>query len=134
MPEYQVVLMDPTKRAYHQPQTPLLETDRLDEACGFCYEKFKKDGIDIGVWQERSQGYREHYRKNPLPEPEPSGTEKYVVFWTARTSYLRVRSMFRDFDNIEKAREFRDSMQSKYQYNDTYRGYSVSNVSTNFGS
>jgi len=138
MAEYQVVLMDPTKRAFHQPQEPLLETDNLAIACSFCYEKFQKDGIDIGVYQPRHQCYREHYQADPQPEPEDTCTKEFVVFWTATfmgkpsSSTKKVHPCFMDFDDLKKARAFRDRLESMHRYNDTYRGRYVGNIGANF--
>lgn len=60
--EYQCVLLNPDRKFDHDEQTPLLETDDLAEACGFIYQYFKETGLEVAVWQERSQGYRDYYR------------------------------------------------------------------------
>jgi hypothetical protein len=60
--EYICVVLSPDHKLYHLPQTPLLETDCLAEACGFVYNLFKNEGIECAVFQERIDGYREHYQ------------------------------------------------------------------------
>lgn len=62
--EYQCFYLDPQyKLAHADDAEPLFESDDLAKCCVFVYELFKKEGKDVAVWQERSSGYRELYRK-----------------------------------------------------------------------
>lgn len=64
--EYEVFRLDPnTKLSHIEGEAPLLSTDRLDEACAFIYNAFHNEGLELCVWQERSQGYCDYYRKSP---------------------------------------------------------------------
>ena len=62
--EYEVYFMDDTRKRCHTGEV-ILATNNLAVACSYCYDYFKKYGNSIGVWQPRTQGYREHYRKIP---------------------------------------------------------------------
>ena len=62
--EYQCFYLNPAMRLAHDDDAEVLfQTDNLGEACCFVYEKFKAEGRDIAVYQPRSNGYREIYRK-----------------------------------------------------------------------
>lgn len=62
--EYQVVYLDrDLKLSHDESQVPILETDNLAIACSLCYKKFKEEGLDIAVYQPRTEGYREIYQK-----------------------------------------------------------------------
>jgi hypothetical protein len=61
--EYVCVYLNPEYKMGHDDDAEiLLATDNLGEACGFIYERFKREGRDIAIWQERSQGYRGVYQ------------------------------------------------------------------------
>lgn len=60
--EYQCVDLDPNFKLFHGENPALMETDRLDEACFFVYNRFKETGIECAVYQPRAKGYREIYR------------------------------------------------------------------------
>jgi hypothetical protein len=60
--EYQCVLLSPEHKLFHLPQTPLFESDCLAEACFFVSQYFKEHGVEVAVWQDRSQGYRDYYQ------------------------------------------------------------------------
>ena len=62
--EYEVYLMDDTRKCFHKGEV-ILATNNLAVACSYCYDYFKKFGISIGVYQPRTDGYREHYRAKP---------------------------------------------------------------------
>lgn len=62
--EYQCFYLDPQFKLCHfEDSEPLFESDNLAEAGSFIYRKFLEEGKDICVYQPRSQGYREIYRK-----------------------------------------------------------------------
>lgn len=64
--EYQCFYLDPRfKLAHDESATPLLETNCLAEACGFVYDLYQREGRAVAVYQPRTQGYREIYRKRP---------------------------------------------------------------------
>jgi hypothetical protein len=64
--EYQCFYLDPTKKLAHADDAEVLfESDKLDECCGFVYDRYKSEGKDIAVFQPRTQSYREIYRKRP---------------------------------------------------------------------
>lgn len=60
--EYQVFQLDPNTKMSHIEGEPLLETNSLGEACVYCYDAFKKEGLELCVYQPRTEGYREYYR------------------------------------------------------------------------
>jgi hypothetical protein len=62
--EYQVFRLDPTTKMSHIEGEPLLETDNLAEACTFIYDAFRNEGAELCVFQPRTQGYCDYYRKS----------------------------------------------------------------------
>lgn len=60
--EYQVFALDPNTKMSHIESAPILETDRLDEACAYIYDAFRNEGLELCVFQPRSNGYRDYYR------------------------------------------------------------------------
>lgn len=62
--EYQCFYLSENYKLAHEDDAEVLfESDNLGECCGFVYNKFKVEGKDIAVYQSRTQGYREIYRK-----------------------------------------------------------------------
>lgn len=64
--EYECVLLDPRYKLWHDEEDSsvvLFATDNLGEACGFVYNYCKEHNVSVGVWQQRTQGYREHYHQ-----------------------------------------------------------------------
>ena len=61
--EYQVYHLDPNTKMSHIESAPLLDTDRLDEACSFIHEAFKNEGLELCIFQPRSNGYCGYCRK-----------------------------------------------------------------------
>jgi hypothetical protein len=62
--EYQCFYLSPNYKLAHEDDAEVLfESDNLGECGGFIYNKFLAEGKDIAVYQPRTQGYREIYRK-----------------------------------------------------------------------
>ena len=61
--EYECRILDPELNLYWVEGAPnLFETDDLGEACNFIYLYFNNMGIECGIWQERTQGWRGYYK------------------------------------------------------------------------
>jgi hypothetical protein len=64
--EYQCFYLDPSMKLGHADDAEVLfETNDLGEACYFVYNRYLAEGKAIAVYQPRSKGYREIYRKRP---------------------------------------------------------------------
>jgi len=62
--EYQCFYLNTKSKLAHDDNAVILfESDHLHECAGFIYHKFQEEGLDIAVYQPRSKGYREYYRK-----------------------------------------------------------------------
>ena len=63
--EYQCFYLNPEYKLAHDDDAEVLfESDNLAAACSFVYNDWKLNNRDIGVYQPRSQGYRELYQNS----------------------------------------------------------------------
>lgn len=62
--QYQCFYLNPKfKLAHDEDAKVLFESDNLGECCQFIYDSFLKDGMDIAVYQPKSNAYRDYYRQ-----------------------------------------------------------------------
>ena len=63
--EYECYDLDLDYNLHHGDNPKLMETNRLDEACAFVYQRWNTTGIPCAVYQPRIQSYREIYKPRP---------------------------------------------------------------------